>query len=39
MRFKAEAGTVTKFPDVEHMTNEELLELDVVVQFPSALEM
>ena len=38
MRFKAEAGTVTKFPGVEHMTNEELLELDVVVQFPSALE-
>ncbi len=38
MRFKQEAKTVTKFPGVEQISNEELLELDVLVQFPSALE-
>ncbi len=38
IRFKQEAKTVTKFPGVELISNEELLELDVLVQFPSALE-
>jgi len=38
MRLKQEAGTVTKFPGADLISNEELLELDVLVQFPSALE-
>lgn len=36
--FKAETGTVVGFPGTEPITNEELLELDVVVLFPAALE-
>ena len=38
IRFKQETGRVADFPGSEAITNEELLELDVVVQFPSALE-
>lgn len=38
IRFKRETGTVTNFPGAESISNEDLLELDVVVQFPSALE-
>ncbi|KAA3659673.1 MAG: Glu/Leu/Phe/Val dehydrogenase [Chloroflexi bacterium] len=38
MRFKKEAGTVTQYPGVDLISNDELLELDVFVQFPSALE-
>jgi glutamate dehydrogenase (NAD(P)+) len=37
-KFKAETGTVVGFPGAQTITNEELLELDVVVLFPSALE-
>jgi glutamate dehydrogenase (NAD(P)+) len=36
--FKQETGTVVGFPGTETITNEELLELDVTVLFPSALE-
>ena len=35
---KQETGSVVNFPDAENITNEELLELDVIVLFPSALE-
>ncbi len=36
--YKARHGTLANFPDAEAITNEELLELDVLVAFPSALE-
>lgn len=35
---KNETASVTNFPGAENITNEELLELDVVVLFPAALE-
>ncbi|HEX6383144.1 MAG TPA: Glu/Leu/Phe/Val dehydrogenase, partial [Anaerolineae bacterium] len=35
---KANTGSVIDFPESENITNEELLELDVVVLFPAALE-
>ncbi len=35
---KKATGSVVNFPGAENITNEELLELDVVVLFPSALE-
>jgi glutamate dehydrogenase (NAD(P)+) len=35
---KKETGSVVDAPDVIHLNNEELLELDVAVVFPSALE-
>jgi glutamate dehydrogenase (NAD(P)+) len=35
---KQETGSVINFPGAKNITNEELLELDVVVLFPSALE-
>lgn len=35
---KKRTGSVVGFPDTEQLTNEELLELDVCVLFPSALE-
>jgi glutamate dehydrogenase (NAD(P)+) len=38
MRFKQETGTVVGFPGAEAISNEELLELNVDVLFPSALE-
>ncbi|MGY4706512.1 Glu/Leu/Phe/Val family dehydrogenase [Candidatus Bipolaricaulota sp. J31] len=38
LKFKQENGTVVGFPGAEKITNEELLELDVVVLFPAALE-
>ncbi|MEW5985951.1 MAG: Glu/Leu/Phe/Val dehydrogenase [Chloroflexota bacterium] len=36
--YKARTGSVRNFPGAENLTNEELLELDVTVLFPSALE-
>jgi glutamate dehydrogenase (NAD(P)+) len=36
--YKAETGSVKDFPGAENITNEGLLELDVVVLFPAALE-
>jgi glutamate dehydrogenase (NAD(P)+) len=38
MTFKQDTGAVSGFPGSEAITNEELLELDVTVLFPSALE-
>ena len=38
VKFKRENGTVVGFPGAEKVTNEELLELDVTVLFPAALE-
>lgn len=38
IQFKKHTGTVVGFPDAESITNAELLELDVTVLFPSALE-
>lgn len=38
MRFKRETGSVINFPEAESLTNEQLLELEVAVLFPSALE-
>ena len=38
MRHAAETGTVTDFPGGEKLTNEELLELEVDVLIPAALE-
>jgi len=38
MNFKRETGTVINFPGSDTLTNEELLELEVDVLFPSALE-
>jgi len=35
---KQETGSVIDFPDAENISNDELLELDVIVLFPSALE-
>ena len=35
---KRETGSVTNFPGAENITNEELLELEVTVLFPAALE-
>jgi glutamate dehydrogenase (NAD(P)+) len=35
---KKDTGSVINFADAENITNEELLELDVIVLFPSALE-
>ncbi len=37
-RHKQETGSVINFPDAQSISNEELLELDVKVLFPSALE-
>jgi glutamate dehydrogenase (NAD(P)+) len=37
-RHKRETGTVVDMPGTEPLSNDELLELDVVVLFPSALE-
>lgn len=36
--YKAKNGSLANFPNSEAITNEELLELDVLVSFPSALE-
>lgn len=36
--FKQETGSVINFPGAENITNEDLLELDVTVLMPSALE-
>lgn len=38
VQFKKQTGTVVGFPDGETLTNAELLELEVTVLFPSALE-
>lgn len=38
MAHKANTGAVSGFPGADSITNEELLELDVTVLFPSALE-
>jgi glutamate dehydrogenase (NAD(P)+) len=38
LEHKQESGTVIDFPDSEGITNEELLELDVTVLWPAALE-
>lgn len=38
MEHKRRTGSVVGFPDTEPISNEELLELDVCVLFPSALE-
>jgi glutamate dehydrogenase (NAD(P)+) len=38
MKFKAENGSVVGFPGTDTLTNEELLELEVDVLMPSALE-
>jgi len=38
MAHKAETGSVINFPGAKNITNAELLELDVVVLFPAALE-
>ncbi len=38
LEHKKETGTVADFPNSERITNEELLELDVTVLWPSALE-
>ncbi|MEW5960191.1 MAG: Glu/Leu/Phe/Val dehydrogenase [Chloroflexota bacterium] len=38
IKYKQETGSVVDMPHTEPLTNEELLELDVVVLFPSALE-
>ena len=38
VKHKQETGSVVDMPHTEPLTNEELLELDVVVLFPSALE-
>ncbi|RME75475.1 MAG: Glu/Leu/Phe/Val dehydrogenase [Chloroflexi bacterium] len=38
VRHKRETGSVVDMPDTTPISNEELLELDVVVLFPSALE-
>jgi glutamate dehydrogenase (NAD(P)+) len=37
-RYKVRNGTLKDFPGADAITNEELLELDVLVLFPSALE-
>ncbi len=38
IQFKKETGSVVGFPGAESLTNAELLELDVTVLFPAALE-
>jgi glutamate dehydrogenase (NAD(P)+) len=38
VKYKRETGSVVDMPHTDPLTNEELLELDVVVLFPSALE-
>jgi glutamate dehydrogenase (NAD(P)+) len=38
VRYKKETGSVIDMPDTTPLTNEELLELEVTVLFPSALE-
>ncbi len=38
MKYKHETGSVVEMPHTSPLTNEELLELDVVVLFPAALE-
>lgn len=38
VRYKQETGSVVDMPDTTPLTNEELLELEVIVLFPSALE-
>jgi len=38
VRFKKEHGSLQDFPGADHVTNEELLELQVDVLYPSALE-
>lgn len=38
LAFKAKTGTVVGYPGTQKITNEELLELDVTVLIPSALE-
>ncbi len=38
LAWKKETGSVVGFPDTDPISNEELLELDVTVLFPSALE-
>lgn len=36
--YKLKTGTLERFPDAESISNEELLEMEVTVLFPSALE-
>ncbi len=38
LRVKEESGSVTAFPDADRISNEELLELDVDILVPAALE-
>lgn len=38
IRYKEETGSVVGFPDAQSISNSDLLELDVTVLFPSALE-
>ncbi|MCJ7774503.1 MAG: glutamate dehydrogenase, partial [Desulfobacterales bacterium] len=38
VKYKLQTGTLQGFPDTDDITNEELLELEVAVLFPSALE-
>ncbi|MDY6851890.1 MAG: Glu/Leu/Phe/Val dehydrogenase [Thermodesulfobacteriota bacterium] len=38
VKYKLQTGTLQGFPDADDITNEELLELEVTVLFPSALE-
>ena len=38
VKYKLQTGTLQGFPETEAITNEELLELEVTVLFPSALE-
>ncbi len=38
VKYKQQTGTLQGFPDADDITNEELLDLEVAVLFPSALE-
>jgi len=38
VKYKLQTGTLQGFPDVDAITNEELLELEIDVLFPAALE-
>ncbi len=38
VKYKQQTGTLQGFPEADEITNEELLELEVTVLFPSALE-
>ena len=38
VEYKIKTGALTGYPEVDEITNEELLELDVTVLFPAALE-